>query len=71
MTEKYVIEVAKRPWFEWLLWTVWLALEVFLLQNAMASGGELEPLASTIFWISFFVLLVGGLVVYYLRRNSK
>ena len=71
MTEKYVIEIEKRPWYQWLAWIAWFLLEIFLLQNAIASSGELEPLAATIFWISFFVLLVGGVVIYFLRRNTS
>ena len=58
--ETFTIEVSKRPWYEWLLWGIWLFAEIFLLQNAIASGGEIEPRAATIFWVSFVVLLIGG-----------
>jgi hypothetical protein len=70
MAEEYTIEVKKRPWYEWALWAIWLIAEIFLLQNAIASGQELEPRAATIFWISFFVLLLAGGVVWYLRRGK-
>ena len=70
MAENYTIEVKKRPWYEWLLWAIWILVEIFLLQSALASGRELEPRAATIFWIAFFVLLLGGGVVWYLRRDK-
>ncbi len=70
MAEKYMLEVQKRTWYEWAAWVVWFALEVFLYQSATSSGAELEPRAATIFWVSFFVLLVGGIVVWFLRRNK-
>jgi hypothetical protein len=70
MSEKYTIEIKKRTWWEWLLWAVWAFAELFILQNAIASGGELESRAATIFWVIFFVLLVAGAVVYYLRKDK-
>lgn len=69
MSEKYVIEIKKRPWYEWLLWALWLFAEVSLLQMAVTSGAELEPRAGMIFWISFFVLLVVGGVIWFMRRS--
>ena len=70
MSEKMTIEIKKRPWYEWLLWALWAVVELFTLQNAVASGGELEPRAATIFWVIFFVLLVAGAVVWYLRKDK-
>jgi len=70
MSEKYVIEIKKRPWYEWLLWAAWLFAEVFILQNAIASKSELEPRAATLFWVTFFVLLVAGAIVWFMRRNK-
>ena len=70
MSENYTIHIQKRRWYEWLLWALWFALEVFLFQNALAGGTELEPRAATIFWVAFFVLLVGGAVIWFLRRSS-
>lgn len=70
MSEKYVIEIKKRPWYEWLVAALWLAAEVFILQNAVASSGELEPRAATLFWVSFVVLLVVGVVVWFMRRSK-
>ena len=63
------IEIARRPWYEWLAWLVWLFLVVFTFQNAQASGLENEPGAATILWVTEAVLLVGGAIVYYLRRQ--
>jgi hypothetical protein len=56
------------PWYEWLVWAIWLLVEVVLLQNALASGAELEPRAASIFWITFGVLLLGGVIVWITRR---
>jgi len=66
--ETFSIEVSKRPWYEWLLWGVWLIAELFFLQNALASGQEVETRAATIFWVIFVVLLIGGAIVWYTRR---
>ncbi|KAA3647342.1 MAG: hypothetical protein DWQ07_07525 [Chloroflexi bacterium] len=70
MSEKYTIEVKKRPWYEWLLWALWLLVSLFTLQNAVASGTELEPRAATIFWIVFVILVLGGGIVWYIRRDN-
>ena len=70
MSDKYVIEIKKRPWYEWLLWVIWFVAGLFILQNAIASGGELEPRAAMIFWITFIVLLVVGGVVWFMRRSK-
>jgi len=66
----YKLEIQKRTWWEWLIAAVWLIAEVYIYQNAVAAGGELEPRAASIFWVTFFVLLVGGVVVWYLRRDK-
>ena len=58
----------KRPWYEWVLWAVWFLVELFVLQNAIASGSELEPRAASIFWMTFVVLLLGGGIVWFVRR---
>ena len=70
MDNKYLIEIKKRTWYEWLLWGIWLVVEAFILQNAIASSAELEPRATTIFWIMFAVLLVGVAVVWFMRRSK-
>ncbi len=70
MDDKYTIEIKKRAWYEWLLWGIWLVVEAFILQNAIASSAELEPRAATIFWITFIVLLVGAAVVWFMRRSN-
>jgi hypothetical protein len=68
MNEKVSIQLYKRPWYEWVLWAIWIFLLIFIGQNAFASGNELEPRAATIFWMSFIVLLLGGLIVWFVRR---
>jgi hypothetical protein len=70
MSEKYTIEIKKRAWYEWLLWAIWLLVEIYILQNAFGSSAELEPRAATLFWVIFFVLLIAGGVVWYLRRDK-
>lgn len=70
MKDKYVIEIRKRSWLEWLGWAIWLFAEVALLQMAIASGAELEPRPAAIFWITFFVLFIAGAIVWFMRRNK-
>lgn len=70
MNDKYTIEIKKRPWYEWLLWAGWLFVEVSLLQMAITSSAELEPRAQTLFWIMFFVLLIAGAIVWFMRRTK-
>jgi hypothetical protein len=70
MSDKFVIEIKKRPWYEWILWAIWLFLLIFIYQNAVGSAYELEARAATIFWISFVVVALGGVVVWFVRRNK-
>lgn len=70
MSEKYVIEIEKRPWYEWLLWAVWLFTQIVIVQNALASSAELEPRAALISWIAFFALLIAGGVIWFMRRSK-
>jgi hypothetical protein len=62
------INVLKRAWYEWVLWAIWLLAEIFIAQNAIASNQELEPRAATIFWMTFGVLLLAGVIVWLVRR---
>ena len=52
VSDDYLLKVRKRPWYEWILWALWFVILLFILQNAVASGAELESRATTIFWIS-------------------
>lgn len=70
MSDKYTFSVKKRPLVEWILWAIWFLLELFVLQNAIASGRELEPRAAAIFWVTFVVLLLAGAAVWFVRRNK-
>lgn len=63
------ITLAKRPWYEWVLWALWVLVELFIVQNALASTAELEPRAALLFWITFVVLLIGGGIVWFVRRG--
>ncbi|MGA9532180.1 MAG: hypothetical protein WBR18_05640 [Anaerolineales bacterium] len=65
----FKLEIARRAWYEWLAWAAWLILLIFTGQNAMASGAEYEGAAATIFWATFAVLLIGGAIVWYVRRQ--
>jgi hypothetical protein len=68
--DTYKIEIAKRPWYEWLLWAVWAFVLIFTAQNAIASSAEYEPQAATIFWVIFAIVLVGGVIVYNIRTQE-
>ncbi|MDT8304675.1 MAG: hypothetical protein RRC07_01965 [Anaerolineae bacterium] len=70
MSDNYTVKLKRRPWYAWLLWAVWLFLLIFIAQNAITSGQELEGRAAMIFWISFAVLFIAGLVVAIVRRNE-
>lgn len=70
MSEKYTVAIKKRPFYEWLLWVIWFFGVIFIFQNALASGGELEPRASSILWVSFVVWLLAGVVVWFTRRDK-
>ena len=61
----------RRPWFEWVVWVVWLLLEIFFLQNAIASRQEIEPRAAILFWVMFGILLLGGVTTFVIRRVNK
>lgn len=70
MSENITVQVKKRPWYEWVLWALWGIVLLLILQNAIASGTELEPRAAGIFWVSFAVWLLAGVVVWFIRRNK-
>ncbi len=70
MSENIMVQVKKRPWYEWVLWALWGITLLFILQNAIASGAELESRAAAIFWVSFIVWLLAGVVVWFIRRNK-
>ena len=66
--DKYHIKVRRRAWYEWLLWGLWLFFEIVFLQSALASHQEFEPRAAAIYWMIFGLLLLGGFVVWLVRR---
>jgi len=65
----FTLRIVRRPWYEWIMWTGWLAFEMFVLQNALASRVEREPQAFLIFSVTFGVFLIGGVIVWIARRN--
>ena len=65
-----VIEIKKRPWYVYILGAAWFVLLVAIAQNAIASSTELEPRAAMIFWISFVVVLLAGVAIWFVRRNQ-
>jgi len=69
--QHFTIKIAKRAWYEWALWAIWALGLLFILQNALTSGAELEPRAATIFWITFAVWLLGGVIVWFIRSNKQ
>jgi hypothetical protein len=68
--ENFTIKIARRPWYEWLLWGLWLFLEAFFFQSAVASNHELEPRAAMIYWLIFGILFLAGFIVWFIRRKS-
>lgn len=65
------INIKPRPIVEWVLWALWLLVEIFMLQNALMSARELQSTATVIFWVVFFVLLIAGVVVWIIRTPKK
>jgi hypothetical protein len=66
--DDYQIKIRRRPWYEWLLWALWLFFLIIFLQSAVASHQEFEPRAAAVFWMMFGLLLLGGIVVWLVRR---
>jgi hypothetical protein len=67
--QTFKIEIVRRTWYEWVAWALWFLSMLFILQNAIASRREYEASAATIFWAIEVVLLIGGGVVWYVRRQ--
>jgi hypothetical protein len=67
-THLIYITIYKRSMTEWTGWVVWFLIMIFILQNAIASGQENEQRAALIFWILFGLLMIGGLIVYIVRK---
>ena len=65
----FTIKVARRPWYQWVLWGIWLFLEIVFFQAAIASSKEFEPRAATVFWLAFGVFLLGGITIWIIRRQ--
>lgn len=68
--DHYTITVRKRPWWMWLLGTVWLLVVIFFLQTAIASHREYEPRAALISWVIVVVLAIAGAFVWFRPRPA-
>lgn len=64
----FVIKIARRPWYEWVLWGGWLFLEVIFIQAAIASRREFELRAAMVYWLIVTVLTLIGFVFWIVRR---
>ncbi|MBC8334044.1 MAG: hypothetical protein H8E29_02160 [Anaerolineales bacterium] len=67
--EYFTIKIVRRPWYEWILWGIWLFLEIVFLQSAIASHQELEQRAAMIYWLIVVVLSLTGFVFWIIRRS--
>lgn len=68
MENMHTVKIIKRPWYEWILWGSWFVSLVFIAQNAIASGQELELRPAMIFWMMFGVLFLAGVIIWFIRR---
>ena len=67
-SREWTVRIHRRPWYEWVLWAIWLGLAAFLANLWLASAAELEPQASTMGWISLLFVAAVGVVVYVWER---
>ena len=58
--QEMTIVVRRRPWWMWLLVVFGLAVEIVVLQTAIASAGEAESRASVLSWILAVLIGVPG-----------
>ena len=66
MAENYrTITIRKRPWWMWLLAAIWLIVEIFFLQTAIASHQEAEPRAALISWVVVILVGIAGVLVWW------
>lgn len=66
----YTIKISRRRWYQWISWGLWIFLEVIFFQAATASYEEFEPRAAAIFWAMFGILLLGGIILWIIRRQE-
>lgn len=60
---------ARWPWIARLAWALWLFLEAVFFQGMVASYQEMEPRAAIIFGGIFITFLLGGIIVWVVRRE--
>jgi len=72
-SKKYFdFRIRKRPWYIWLMRTIWLLWLIFWLEIAIGSWREMEYHANSISLRIFIISLILGLVLYSWRlRNFK
>jgi hypothetical protein len=70
-TDTLTITIRKRPWWFWTLAGLWVLLEIFFLQTALASARESEYRAAAISWIAVGVLAAAGVLVWFLQGRSN
>ncbi len=69
MSQKPISKTGQRSWLDWGGVAIWLFGVIFILQNAVASGQELEPRAAIIFWVTLAVWVLAGLVLWFVRSR--
>ena len=67
--ERLTLSVHKRRWWVWLVASLWLAVEIVLVQTAVASSWEHEPRAAAISWTMAAVLAAIGIRLWH--RSAK
>jgi uncharacterized integral membrane protein len=70
LREPQATRTPKRAWYAWPVFLLWVALLLFLVQNAIGSSAELEPRAAMIFWVSAGVVLLAGIVIGVVRGKA-
>lgn len=66
-TQMITINIAKRPWWVWLIGVIDLLLVVFFAQNGFASFGEGQPRAA---YMALGVALILAVGYYAFWRRS-
>ena len=67
----FKITIRKRKWWFWALASLWLTMEILLVQTAIASVRESENRAATISWITAAVVAAFGILAWLRMGNSR
>lgn len=69
--DKYVhLKIRKRSWYEWLLWLMWLVSLIIIADFAIVTRQEYENQASNLAWVIVVFLLLGGLLIGFMRAQE-